>query len=164
MLISKHHSWLNELITFFVDRVLLPTLQMVTTRSIGLHGRPPVLSLVPTTTHKCFATHYRPYGFSTRNSSSSSTTRSSTPEQQQTSDAQGGVALNEDMLSQLRAAQEEAARLKLELAQLQQKASANPSIHMSPQEWPTAELVVCLASNQAPQQYMLLMHESGAVM
>jgi hypothetical protein len=35
------------------------------------------------------------------------------------------VALNEDMLAQLRAAQEEAARLKQELAQLQQKVSAS---------------------------------------
>lgn len=49
----------------------------------------------------------------------------STPEQQQqqqqTSNATGGMALNEDMLAQLRAAQEEAARLKRELEQLQQQ-------------------------------------------
>lgn len=53
-----------------------------------------------------------------------SVTRSSSPEQQQqqTSNApSGGMALNEDMLSQLRKAQEEAARLKKELEELQQQ-------------------------------------------
>lgn len=95
---------------------------MVTTRSMGLHGRQSLQSLASKPTANVFYPGYvRTLRLST---SSSSRTRSSSPEQQQSTDAPGGVALNEDMLAQLRAAQEEAARLKKELAQLQQKASA----------------------------------------
>jgi hypothetical protein len=100
---------------------------MVTTLSMGLHrGQSLHLSnYTPAAVMACSA-HVRTWRLSTTSSSSSSSrTRSSTPEQQQTADAPGGVALNEDMLAQLRAAQEEAARLKRELAQLQQKASAS---------------------------------------
>jgi hypothetical protein len=95
--------------------------------------------------------HYTPHRVSTRNSSSS-ITRSSTPEQQQTSDTQGTVALNEDMLSQLRAAQEEAARLKQELAQLQQKASDEPmhTLLCRLRNWQQLQYAWRLACNQAP--------------
>eukprot|EP00882_Tetradesmus_deserticola_P012204 GHRQ01012931.1.p1 GENE.GHRQ01012931.1~~GHRQ01012931.1.p1 ORF type:complete len:324 (+),score=136.12 GHRQ01012931.1:257-1228(+) len=92
---------------------------MVTTHGLGLHGR-------QSRQLSCKTLHVEgPVQFRTQHfiSSSSSRTRSSTPEQQQTSGAPGGIGLNEDMLAQLRAAQEEAARLKKELAQLQQGSS-----------------------------------------
>ncbi|KAF6246425.1 hypothetical protein COO60DRAFT_1204479 [Scenedesmus sp. NREL 46B-D3] len=96
---------------------------MVTTHNLGVHGRKCLHPFSHTTLQIKSASMLRTQRL--RTSSSSSRTRSSTPEQQQTSDAPGGMALNEDMLSQLRAAQEEAARLKTELAQLQQKGSGD---------------------------------------